>query len=673
MKRLLYPKLAWSGMRKNSKLYVPYILAGVGVAAIVYILMFLANSPELYEQIPGATALKQIMLLGVWVMVVFSVIFMFYTNAFLVRRRYKEFGLYNVLGMNKGNIALVLAWEALISALISIAGGLLLGIAFSKLAELGLLNIAGGKVTLSLSVSLPSLIFTVVFFAGMFLLIYLNSLIKMLRSSATELVRSENYGEKPPKANWLFGLGGVIILGAAYYIAVSIKDPLMALAGFFVAVIMVVIGTYLVFISGSVLLCRLLQRNKRYYYKKNHFVSVSSMTYRMKRNGAGLASVCILATMVLVMISSTTCLFFGTEDTLRNRYPRGICINAYYEDMEHMSEENVAAIRDKIGAAADGADIKNVLDCRSATTYGSIEKGVLKTNVHTTVNSLLSTYSSVSDVNFIPLSDYNAMAGANESLSSGEALVFAYRMDYTEEKLAVDDIVSFKVKKVLDSFPIADGTDMAAITPTLYVIVPDFESVVAKFYAAEGSIPNLKWNYGFDTSLSDEDEIALSGRVRQTVDECGESGDYGFTGWKTESRAGNRQEFYGMYGALFFLGILLSIAFICAAVLIIYYKQISEGYEDSRRFEIMQNVGMTKKEIRSSINSQLLTVFFLPLLFAGLHLGFAFPFIYKLLMLFNLLNLRLLIGTTAISFAVFAVFYAIVYRITSNEYYNIVS
>ena len=674
MKRGFYPRLAWSGMRKNSKLYLPYTLACIGMTAMFYILMHLADSPAL-KLIPSSTSVTATLSLGSFVMGVFSLLFLFYTNSFLVRRRFKEFGLYNVLGMNKGNISRVLAWEALINALISLAGGLFLGIALSKLAELGLVNIMGGDTDLDLRISVKALEFTVMFFCGIFLLIYINSLIKIRRSSASELVKSENFGEKPPRANWLFGLAGIVILAAAYYIAVSIKTPLTALSLFFIAVIMVIVATYLIFIAGSVWICRLLQKNKRYYYKKNHFVSVSSMVYRMKRNGAGLASICILATMVLVMISSTTCLYFGAEDALRDRYPRDISISASYSGLDSMTDENISALRGEISAAVGGAETENILDYRCASLVGSLENGILDLSEASIYSTAMTTYDYVAEVYIVPLADYNAIAGTNESLGSDEAMIYAYRMDYTDKTFAVDELVSFRVKKVLDSFPIADGSAMASIAPTVFVIVPDFADTVAKLGGAvssSGDEPaSLSWNYAFDTPVSDEEETAMCERIGERLSECSETGGYLY--YSRESLAANRADFYGMFGGLFFLGIMLSIAFICAAVLIIYYKQISEGYEDRRRFEIMQNVGMTKKEIRSSINSQLLTVFFLPLIFAGLHLGFAFPFIHKLLMLFNLSNLPLLIGTTAISFGVFALLYAVVFRVTSNAYYNIVS
>ncbi len=666
MKLGFYPKLAWSGMRKNSKLHVPYTLAGAGMAALFYIISYLSSSESLL-MVGGGGNIAIILGMGKFVIAVFSLLFLFYTNSFLVRRRYKEFGLYNVLGMNKRNISRILLWETALNALISIGGGVLLGIVFSKLAELGLLNMIGSDVDFTLGVSAVAIIFTVELFGVIYLLIYLNAVIRINLSSATELVKSENAGEKPPKANWLLGIAGVVILGAAYYIAVSIKSPLTAITLFFFAVIMVIIATYLVFIAGSVLMCRILQKNKGYYYKKNHFVSVSSMSYRMKRNGAGLASICILATMVLVMISSTTCLYFGTEDSLRAEYPRNVNVSVWYNEQENMSDESVSAYRDKINAAAADAGMDNALDYRCIATSGVLVDGGLRTGEASITNDFIFTYSSIAEAYIIPLSDYNAMSETKETLSDDEALVFAYRTDYTSDIFAVDDGTQFKVKKVLNSMPCYSGDAMASIATGIYVVVSDKSFAEGDFTSQNGS--SYSWKYGFDTALSDDEEMTLAQRIYGVIDRIDENS----ISSSVESIAQNRAEFYELYGGLFFLGIILSIAFICAAVLIIYYKQISEGYEDARRFEIMQNVGMTKKEIRSSINSQLLTVFFMPLVFAGLHLGFAFPFIHKMLMLFNLNNLPLLIGTTVISFCAFALLYAVVYRVTSNSYYNIVS
>lgn len=674
MKLGFYPRLAWSGMKNNRRLFVPYILAAAGVAAVFYIMFYLAGSGVL-DDMRGSSSTKSTLSLGVFVIVLFALIFLFYCNSFLVRRRYKEFGLYSILGMNKHNIALVLAWETLFCALMSIAGGTFFGVLLSKLAELGLVRMVGGEPSYTLRIFAPALLYMALYFGGIFVLVYVSSLVKIRKSTAIDLVRSESYGEKPVKANPVLGIAGVVILAVAYYLAVSIEQPLQALFTFFVAVIMVIVGTYLVFIAGSVLLCKLLQKNKRYYYKPQHFVSVSSMAYRMKRNGAGLASICILATMVLVMISSTSCLYFGLEDSLNARYPRDIVTCASFKSSETVNEDTMNEYRGLMQTAIGDRPVSNVLEYRDFTFDAEIIGGRINTNVDT-YSFNVSTYNTIASFQFIPLADYNKAAGAHEILGDGEILVYPTRCDIDFDTMSINDLAQYKVKKVLDEMPLVDGSLTASVLPSIAVVVPDFDSLIAKLGTVEnpfgGSLfQYVNWNYSFDTSLKGDEQNALYEDVRNVLREKSE--DEAIYSYSAESLENNREDFYGSFGGLFFLGIMLSAVFICAAVLIIYYKQLSEGYEDAKRFEIMQKVGMTKPEIRRSINSQLLTVFFLPLIFAGLHLAFAFPFIRKILYMFSFYNTSFLIWTTVISFLVFAVLYALVYKKTSNTYYKIVS
>lgn len=673
MKLGFYPKLAWSGIVKNKRLYVPYILSASGVAAVFYIMFYLASGSFLDGMVGGSTA-AQTLSLGVYVIVVFALIFLFYCNSFLVRRRYKEFGLYSILGMNKRNITRVLIWETLFCALLSLAGGIIVGALLSKLAEMLMARFLGGTADYALHISLPAIEYMFIFFGVIFALILLNSIIRVMRMTATELVRSENYGEKPVKANPVLGIAGMILLGAAYWLAVSIDQPVKALMTFFAAVIMVIIGTYLIFIAGSVMLCRALQKNKRYYYKPNHFVSVASMTYRMKRNGAGLASICILATMVLVMISSTSCLYFGMLDTTNARYPRDIDVTVGYThtaDASVMSEEKIGTLRDKLVSAIGDTERKNVLDFRQAAVTGVFKDGVVDISKSYGGGGLQD-----ANVRLVPLSDYNRTAGTNETLGEGEAIVHALRCDYDLKTVSLGDALTFTVKKTVDTMPLVNGSDAADVVPTVTLVVADFDkSVDALLAAAEVGAVRMQWHYDFDCS-DDADEQK---KVTNMISDAAESGELSpeeHESWSYlvyDSRAAERAYFAGTFGGLFFLGILLSAVFICAAVLIIYYKQLSEGYEDAHRFEIMQKVGMTKQEIRRSINSQLLTVFFLPLVFAGLHLSFAFPFIRKILYLFSFYNTSFLIWTTVISFCVFALIYAAVYKKTSNTYYKIVT
>ncbi len=662
-----YPKLAMDGIRKNRRMYVPYLLTCAGMAAMFYILAFLCDSPAM-QSLPGAVSLGIMLRLGTGVIAVFACIFLFYTNSFLMRRRKKEFGLYNILGMSKRNLARVLFWETLISAALSLAAGLAVGVAFSKLAELVLVRLALGDIGYSLSVSPASLVFTAAVFGVIFLLILLNSLRQVRFSGALALLQSEQAGERPPKGNALLGLAGLALLGGAYYIAVTIDDPLSALTWFFLAVLMVIVATYVIMISGSVVFCRFLQSRKSYYYKPNHFVSTASMRFRMKRNGAGLASICVLATMVLVMLSSTTSLYFGTESALLERYPRGINVTVRPRtDMGALGTETVAAVRGKILDTAEsfGAKPANILDYRAATVYAQLDGGDITT--FSAENSVSFTAGCV--VVFTDLDDYNAMTGEGETLGPDEVLAYMSRWGGVPSELRINGERTLRVKREAADFA-KDGDSAASIIPTMTVVVSDLDEFIESFPLFRNYVGVWSWHYGFDTGLDAAGDRALfSVLVSGLRDDAEAAG----ISTNTTCRSTNRADFYTLYGGFLFLGITLSVVFVFAAVLIIYYKQISEGYEDEKRFGIMQKVGMMKREIRKSINSQLLTVFFLPLGLAVCHLAFAFPMIRKLLMLFNLTNSGIFLATTGISLAVFAVFYTLVYKITSNAYYNIVS
>lgn len=675
--KTLYARLAWTGMKKNRRLYLPYLLSCAGMVLMFYILMGLSGSPVL-EHMSGGGSSAIILRLGTVVIAVFALIFLFYTHSFLIRRREREFGLYNVLGMGKGSIARILLWETVITYGLTTGTGLLLGVVLYKLAELGMVRLLRVPVTYTLTVSVSSLLAAAALFAVIHTLILLNSLRQLHGVSAVALLRSESVGEKPPRAQWVLTAAGVVLLGGAYALAVSIKEPLAAFLWFFAAVIMVILATYLLFISGSVTLCRGLQRNKKYYYRPQHFVSVASMTYRMKRNGAGLASVCILATMVLVMISSTTCLYVGQEDAVNARYPRDMDVTVYGRSDHPLDEAEAEQLRQSVESTVFnfGGQTSNVATYREISVSGLPDGGDLRLG-NAGASAADSTH--VIHIYFVPLEEYNAVTGQSLTLENGQVYVAALRTEFHSDTLSIDGGMTRHVMK--REIPALVGAAVADITPSLTVVVPDFEQFVPELQSyltnKYGWYPTATWHYAFDTDLPENQQADMDGvtpNLKDALDDylAGVSGDWD-VGVSVESKAGNRADFYGMYGGLFFLGIMLSIVFIFAAVAILYYKQLSEGYEDQSRFDIMQKVGMTKTDIRRSINSQLLTVFYLPLVLAGVHLCFAFPFIHKLLMLFNLDNRGLLIGTTAVSFAVFAVLYAIVYKLTGNTYYRIVA
>ncbi len=681
MKTALYPRLAWDGLRKNKRLFLPYLLTCVCMVMMFYILSFL-GSPGTCALLPrGKSSAGMILNLGSAVIFAFSAIFLYYTNSFLVRRRTHEFGLYNVLGMGKRNLARIVTWESLITAVLSLVLGLALGVILSKLAELGLLNMMGGGINYRIRIDVDSVTRTLGLYAVIFAVIWLSTVVRVGRSSAVALLRSESVGEKPPKANWLLGLAGVVILAAAYYLAVSITNPLDAMIWFFVAVLLVIIATYLLLVAGSVLLCRVLQKNKKYYYRPEHFVSVSSMAYRMKRNGAGLASVCIIATMILVMISSSSCLYFGAEDAVMTRYPRETNVTLGAQNAAQLEDANLDIFRKGIAdfAAEQGVPVENVQDYRFINVSGLLNGDTAQCYYRRAGASV--SYADIRDFYIISAKDYAAKTGESVSLADDEVLLLTNKCSYNRDTLtlSMEDVShTWRVKSVQNGsiVPPSVGGLVAQIT----LIVNDPASAVEGFRTRDDddmAMLQFKWIYGFDTGLDDEAsidfEFDLTSAIGQLVPEEPENENFGYSYLMTNSRGGASEDFYGSYGALFFIGIMLTLVFMLAAVLILYYKQISEGYEDQKRFEIMQKVGMTKKEIRRSINSQLLTVFFLPLLLAGVHLAFAFPMIRRLLELFSLYNVGLFVTTTLVSFGAFALLYTIVYRLTAKAYYNIVS
>lgn len=668
----VYPKLAWEGIRKNKRLYVPYIAMGALMVMMFYLLRFLQDSPVI-GNMRGTETLSTVLPLGYAVIAIFSVIFLFYTNSFLIRQRYQEFGLYNILGMNKQNVCMIMAWESIFVGGLAIVTGLAAGILLSKGAELVLFNLVHMDISFDLRISAVSVFYTITGYIIIYLMLLLNSVIKVWFAKPLDLLKSNRVGEKMPKRTWVYAAVGMVLLGAAYYLAVSIKEPLTALTYFFLAVIMVIIGTYALFMAGSVVLCRILQKNKRYYYQPNHFISVSSMMYRMKRNGAGLASICILLTMVLVMLSSTTSLYFGIEDSLVGRYPHSVNVVVGFSDVEDLNSENLKKLYEAV--RENSPEVKET-DCYTmGGTSGLFSDQGINLDV-TSVDVSINDYEQVGTLQVMSLEEYNRLCNADETLNADECLLYANRITYDSDTFTIVDGASYKVKKMLDNC-VKDGDLDSMMNPSMIMVVPDFEEclkTVSDFRTrTEGTVMALRWKCGYDVE-STEQETKEAEAIEESLARLSETKSVdGLIFYSVDSREDNRESFYDLNGSLFFLGIVLSTVFLLAAVMIIYYKQLSEGYEDYTRYEIMQKVGMTKQDIRKSINSQMLTVFFSPLLMAGLHLCFAFPFLWKIMMMFGLNNRTLIITITVICYIIFGIFYTVVYKITSNLYFHIVS
>ncbi len=668
MKNGIYFKLAFDGIRKNRKLFLPYIGAGAGMVMMSYIIFFLTENERILS-LKGGEAIHNTLGFGCSVMAIFSCIFLFYTNSFLIRRRKKEYGLYGVLGMGKRQLVAVCFFENLLVTVFSLFFGLVFGITFSKFAELGLVNIASGQADFSFSLEPSAILKTAVTFTAIFVLVFLNSARQMRFSDTVVLLKGENTGEKPPKGNVFLGIIGFLMLCWAYYIAVTIEDPVSAMVWFFAAVVAVIIATYLLMISGSVALCRVLKKNRKYYYNKNHFVALSSMAYRMKRNGAGLASICVLSTMVLVTVATTASMFFGAEDSIRVNYPRQINVRCNSQGGIEKADESFEALKNKVAEETEkrGSALINTREIRYLYAAGSITDSTAYCSRST--EGFFSDLSFLREFLIVPEDYYGRITGESVDVSDGVCAVRTIECDYKQSEISFNGGPAFKVA---DSSKINRRffPEWAGSSGCIIVVVKNFDDFTEYMSVSEGNaLFSYCCRYGFDTDLSSNAQIELKGYLEEYVSDSNRN--YSYT--DVSSRAQNEGDFYGTFGGLFYLGILLSIVFALAAVLIIYYKQISEGYEDSGRFEIMAKVGMTDKEIKSSINSQLLTVFFVPLLLSGLHLAFSLPMIKKILELFGLTNTEQFLLTAGLFFAVFALFYVVVYKLTARAYYGIVS
>lgn len=660
MKISLYFRLALDNIRKNAKTYIPYILTCIITVTMFYIMKSLSVNPGLSKMI-GDYMLSYILNLGTWIVGIFSLIFLFYTNSFLMKRRRKEFGIFNILGMEKRHIAAVIALETLCTAFVSLLFGLISGIIFDKLMFLLVARIIGGDVSLTFFVSSDAVAATLVVFAVIFLLILLKSVNLIRVSKPIELLHGSNTGEKMPKARWLLTLLGVILLGSGYFLALSVKNPLTSMTVFFIAVILVILGTYLLFTTGSIALLTILKKNKSYYYNTKHFISVSGMMYRMKQNAVGLANICILSTMVLVMVSSTTSLVVGMEDIMQERYPNDFCLYSYEND--EITDQMVLEIKQQLGDKS--ANIDNEMRYAYFDIFAVYDNGIFYTD-----NNLMSLENSAYFL-FLPLDDYNHITQSSETLDDGEILIYYDKEPFKYSEFNINEN-EYKIKNEPKELKSINGNLSSYIGNSYYIVIKDkdelvrLNSLISEYMDSENLASSVCSYYGFDTQLDNEEETALYKNIASVF---GSEEYYCIF----ENRAEARDSFISLYGGLFFLGVFLGLLFTMATVLIIYYKQISEGYEDRERFEIMKKVGLSKDEIKSTIHSQILTVFFLPLIVAGIHTAVAFPMISRMLSMLNMTNVTLYLITTGVSFIAFAVIYIIIYLITAKAYYKIVS
>lgn len=675
MNASFYFKIAKTNIKNNRKIYFPYILTSICMVMIMYVVSFLANDPMIAKKFAGGATLQGLLKLGVYIIMIFSALFLFYTNSFITKRRKREFGLMSVLGMGKKNISLVMLWENIIVDFTSIAVGLVLGLLLSKLAQGVLFNILGESAApLDFSVNLTDMLMTVLVFIVIFAVIFFDSIRQITFTNTIDLLHSSNKGEKEPKANYIMAVIGVVFLGVGYALSQLVQQAYSAISLFFVAVIFVIVGTYALFIAGSVALAKVLKKNKAYYYKPSHFVSVSGMTYRMKRNGAGLASICILSTMVLVMLSTTVCMFAGVEKTSQLRYPMDVTTMIGLSDG---LEEECAVFEAEMHRKADNLGVKIEREVKYNTWNAYVEDkntGVFRTGeASSEVNPV--------QLNFFSVDAYNdtSLTGEKISLGDGEALILTYDCEYSFDTFEINDVkLSVKeVKPTNGNFTFL-ATLFSNSIPQILVFTNDSAAELYRQVknVSEGEKCYVNRYIGWDVSDCDDETLdQLCSDIRQIwLDgNTAENTDWTLSTVYTDTYVNDFNYQVATYGGLFFLAIILGLVFISGTVLIMYYKQVTEGYEDAERYEIMKKVGMTEREIKKSINSQILTVFFAPLIAAGVHIAFAYNMIKLILRVMVAAAGSAFFYTTLICYAVFAVFYIAVYLITSKAYYRTIS
>lgn len=672
MNKLFYPKLAGQNIIKNGKFYFPYLLTVVASAAAFYII----TTMSYYGGLPQKQRydfLMMFMSLGSVVLAVFVLIFLSYTNSFLMKRRSKELGLYNILGMGKSSIGAVLCWESLYTWLCGIVIGIPLGMLLQKLVMMAVGRMMRFDVSFKFYVSGKGIAMTMILFAGIIALTLINNLRRLHFQRPVELLHGQSAGEREPKTKWLLAIIGVLALGTGYYFAIEVKDAMSAITIYFVAVILVIIGTYCLFSAVSIVILKALRKNKRFYYKTSNFIGVSGMLHRMNRNAVGLANICILSTMVLVMISATLSLYLGTEESVQMRYPADLMGIFKYTVDDKFDSETVSDSMER-AVRAQGLEPEKVW------TYSTLpirmtDNGSELTNVDGT---------RMTHIVMLTSADYEALSGKKLTLDKNEVMYVGGDTRYDKLTLSIFDDDGnverreFKTVEPDNSFEI--GEYVVMLTDIRYLIFPDAAALhdvwqlIEDGYGGERDALKMDCNVCIDTDGTDEQKrecgAALSDweNIKNYLD-----GDVEWEMFMVNEKSENAEEFYSMNGAFLFLGVFLGIIFMMAMVLIIYYKQISEGYEDRERYRIMQQVGLPDEEVRRSINKQVLIVFFAPLIVAGIHVAFDFSLIKLMLQLFGLMNAQLTLWCTVGSFAGFAVIYALVYMRTAKVYYKLVS
>ncbi len=658
MKRL-YFRLAVTNLKNNRQFYLPYLLAGMVSTMMFYIMRAIQGSTGI-ASMRGAGTLSIVLTMGLVIVGICACIFLFYTNSFVMKRRKKELGVYNILGMEKRHIAKVMIWESVILYLFSVCGGLLFGIMFHKLAAMFLYKLTGVSENIPFYISGWGCLQTIELFGILYLLMLFYNFLQVKLANPITLLHGDNVGEREPRAKWILAVSGVLCILAGYYLAVKVQDVIMAVNIFFIAVLLVIAGTYILFISVSIAILKLLKRNKKFYYQTAHFITVSGMLYRMKRNAVGLANICILSTMVLVTISTTVCLYAGLESSLKNNFPADISITLYRDFIPEASEREFLIEQLSIVGKEQGRELTDVLEYTDIVVVTHKE------------GNRVEHYDNTNDsYNFVDMgmlylmtrTDYEKYTGRSyDTIPQGSVMVISPIL-FDEESIVLFG-TEYPVAKKMDlSEDLANkGVEgFVNAQQLLYVVVED-DSALMSFIAES----EVKYHIEIDIDGTSEEKKMYASAVRELLD--GYKAESGFSTRTVTVRAEQHDIYMELNGGFLFLGLFLGSMFLMITVLIIYYKQISEGFEDRERYAIMTKVGMGRNMVKTAINAQVRTVFFLPIAVAVIHLTMAFPMLKVILYMFGLMNTTLFIGCLIATVTVFVMIYFIVFKLTSSSY-----
>ncbi len=660
---MFYSKLAWQNIKKNKQFYLPYILANIFIIAMFFVMINFISNDSLKHSGGGSDTI-QVMGLGSVIVGIFSVIFLFYSNSFLIKHRKKEFGLYNILGMEKRHLAKVILIESVYTYVITTISGVAIGTLFFKVLHMVLMKLMKYDIPLGFEFHIQPIITTAILFGAISLMMFLNCIRQVYISNPVELLKGGQIGEKEPKSKWLLAIIGFIFLIIGYYLAITSTNALQALMMFFVAVICVIIGTYLLFTAGSIVILKSLRKNKKFYYRINNFTAVSGMIYRMKQNAIGLSNIAILSTMTIITMAGSVSLYLGIDDIINERYKDDIQIECSYNQSELDTQKIYTNIQDTLAEKNLTMSDYHQYNYLTITAYQT-ENGFIIKNPDSTENSM--SLKDVAILTLITLEDYNSLTNQNVDLSSDQVLM--YTKGYNASDTFKIEDTQYSVK-LIDSLPINVGYSDVSEVAEIYVVLKD-KSQLMDIYDINlktYEVPSpLKYSISFNLDGSNEEKISFTDSLDDAIqtlsnDNCNLS---------IRCKQQQKESFYSMYGSILFLGILLGITFLIATSLIIYYKQLSEGYDDKQRFNIMQKVGLSKLEVKKTIHTQIIMVFFLPLVTAIIHTAFAFPMIKHILRAFALTNVKLFLICTLVCVLIFSLVYGLIYSITAKVYFKI--